>query len=187
MYNRGNNRENLFHKPENYSYFLRKYGHYLSNWVDTYAYCLLPNHFHLLIRVKHIENLPGFQDLEGLDITKAISQQFRLFFMAYSKAINKQENRTGSLFQKNFRRILVDNPGYFTRLIFYIHANPQLHSITQDFALYPYSSYASIISNVPTKLCRNEVLQWFEGQQGFEEFHRQSIELRQIDQLLIED
>ncbi len=50
IYNRGNNGENLFYRPENYGYFLQKFDHYLSGYLELYAYCLLPNHFHLLVR-----------------------------------------------------------------------------------------------------------------------------------------
>ena len=52
IYNRGHDGIDLFYQRRNYHYFLVKYDYYLSNYVDTYAYCLLPNHFHLLIRVK---------------------------------------------------------------------------------------------------------------------------------------
>lgn len=55
VYNRGNNHENLFYSHENYRYFLEKWQQYLTDYVDTYAYCLLPNHFHFLIQVKDVE------------------------------------------------------------------------------------------------------------------------------------
>ncbi len=52
LYNRGNNRETLFRYDENYRYFLALYARYAEPAFDTYAYCLLPNHFHLLVRVR---------------------------------------------------------------------------------------------------------------------------------------
>lgn len=52
VYNRTNNKELLFKEHENYFFFLRKYKQYLSSYIDTYAYCLMPNHFHFLIKVK---------------------------------------------------------------------------------------------------------------------------------------
>ena len=58
IYNRGNNRETLFYTEANYKYFLKKYDKYLSEYIDTYAYCLLPNHFHLLISVKELKDIP---------------------------------------------------------------------------------------------------------------------------------
>ena len=84
IYNRGNNYEKIFFNDNNYYYFLNKYDKYLSSVVETYAYCLIPNHFHLLIKTK--------DDYEN------ISEQFRRFFITYSQKINEQENRSGSLF-----------------------------------------------------------------------------------------
>lgn len=78
IYNRGNNRENLFREEDNYRYFLDRYFHYLSPVVDTFAYCLLKNHFHLLIRVKAPSDLRGFPNLEGLTGTNT-SRQFSTF------------------------------------------------------------------------------------------------------------
>ena len=52
IYNRGNNRENLFVENGNYTYFLERYFKYIEPVACTYAYCLMRNHFHLLIRTK---------------------------------------------------------------------------------------------------------------------------------------
>ena len=57
IYNRGNNKENIFTEEDNYIYFLSKYDKYLGNLVDTYSYCLMPNHFHLLIKVKEVKDI----------------------------------------------------------------------------------------------------------------------------------
>jgi len=84
VYNRGNNREKLFYKKENYIYFLKKYDYYLYDYLETQAYCLLPNHFHLLVRVREIKDLPGQEYVEGL-----ISRHFSNFFNCYAKAINR--------------------------------------------------------------------------------------------------
>jgi REP element-mobilizing transposase RayT len=54
---RGNNKENLFYKPENYEFFLRRFDQYLSAFLNTYAFCLLPNHFHMLVQVKSDEEV----------------------------------------------------------------------------------------------------------------------------------
>ncbi|VAW34164.1 hypothetical protein MNBD_CHLOROFLEXI01-2181, partial [hydrothermal vent metagenome] len=52
IYNRGNNRENLFLGKENYLYFLKLFSQHIAPVVIVYAYCLLPNHFHFLLRLK---------------------------------------------------------------------------------------------------------------------------------------
>ena len=86
--NRGNNREKIFFNDQNYLYFLKKFDYYLCDYLEVFAYVLIPNHFHFLIRIKQIED---FDEL---------ALQFRKFFISYSKSINKQQNRSGSLFKK---------------------------------------------------------------------------------------
>ena len=56
IYNRGNNKENIFFEEKNYYYFLKKFDEYLSAFSDVYAYCLMPNHFHFLIKIKETSN-----------------------------------------------------------------------------------------------------------------------------------
>lgn len=86
IFNRGNNCENLFYTLENYNYFLRKYDYYLNDFIETYAYCLLPIHFHLLIHVQDDDttkiNFPGFENLEGLCSSNYLSKRFSNFFNA---------------------------------------------------------------------------------------------------------
>jgi len=149
VYNRGNNRENLFYNNGNYEYFLRKYDNYLTDYIDTFAFCLLPNHFHLLVRIKD-KDLSGFKNLTGLE--KRISKQFSNLFNSYAKSINIQQKRVGSLFQRPFKRIEITTTDYLANLVFYIHANPQKHKIIDDFRMYPWSSYDRILKNKPSKL-----------------------------------
>lgn len=93
IYNRGINATNLFYDESNYNYFRVKYAKYLFEVVDTYAYCLLKNHFHLLIKVK--ENLSdslsiGLNHKMGLHHPdRIVSKRFSDLFNSYSKSINK--------------------------------------------------------------------------------------------------
>jgi putative transposase len=207
VFNRGNNKENLFYKPENATYFLGKCKKYLLPVLEIYAYCLLPNHFHMLVRVKNLDqilsdatctNLPGFNNLEGLTqcedeaataqfISEMVSAQFRLMFMAYAKAINKQENRVGSLFQKNFKRLNVKSDPHLLNLALYIHANPQLHDLCGDFRDWTDSSYEAILSSNQTNLRRTEVMDWFGGREQFVLRHNEYIDWKTAGDSLIED
>ncbi|MBI5914439.1 MAG: transposase [Bacteroidetes bacterium] len=176
IFNRTNNREPLFVKPENYRYFLELYKDYLSAYLDTYAYCLIINHFHFLVRIKEAQELLPFIKVENQALPnfhELVRQQFRKLFIAYAKAFNKQENRYGSLFQRPFKRKAIKNDGHFTHAVFYIHANSVKHKIMEDFPNYPYSSYQSILSDKPTLLQRQHVLDWFGGKQAFIQFHQQ--------------
>ncbi|MDX9952717.1 MAG: hypothetical protein RBT75_01400 [Anaerolineae bacterium] len=170
IYNRGINGENLFVEARNYSYFLQLYTHHLHPVVDTYAYCLLGNHFHLLIRVKTEQELADLSDDENLaefDLAKPPSQYFSNLFNAYTKAINKMYRRTGALFERPFRRIEVGGREYFKRLVIYIHRNPEHHNFVDDFREWPYSSYDALRTTKPTKLQREIVLDWFDGSDIF--------------------
>ncbi len=57
IYNHANGSDNLFREEDNYNYFLRQWEKYISPIANTYAYCLMPNHFHALIRIKAIEEI----------------------------------------------------------------------------------------------------------------------------------
>jgi putative transposase len=170
-YNRGNNRENIFVEERNYRYFMQLYQKYILPVCDTFAYCLMRNHFHFLVRVKELQNQTS-EVFETSEVSsKTITPQFSNFFNSYAKAINTTYKRTGSLFQKRFGRIEIDSDRYFAQLIHYIHFNPQKHGFVEDFRQYPYSSYQAIVSEKPTRLCRAEVLNWFQGKDSFVKVH----------------
>ena len=139
IYNRGNNRENLFIEERNYPYFLRLYQHHVVPVADTYAYCLMRNHFHLFVRLKTAEEMSDLY--KKSDIWKVPTCAFAAMFTAYAKAINKAYGRTGRLFSEHFGRIEVTSERYFTNLILYIHLNPQKHGFVKDFRDWPWSSY----------------------------------------------
>jgi len=130
LFNRGNNGEDLFREERNYRYFLELYARHAHAAVDTYAYCLMRNHFHLLVRVKTDaewrSQTSGVSETPEVSTTVATGamRAFGNLFNAYAKAINKAYGRTGRLFEESFKRIHVDNDVYFTNLVFYIHFNP---------------------------------------------------------------
>jgi putative transposase len=174
IYNRGNNGENLFYREENYFYFLHRFDQYLSPYIDVYAYCLLPNHFHFLIKTKERNEIAehllchqkGLKKLE--DAPTIISEEFRRFFLSYAKSIKIQEGRTGSLFEKNFKRKMIADDKHLLWAINYIHRNPETHGITNNFSDYRHSSYQSILSNGQTKLKRQSSRCWEEGMSLFD-------------------
>lgn len=188
IYNRGNNREDIFFQRRNYLHFLKLYAKYVVPAADTFAYCLLPNHFHLLVRIKTEQELLDGDKTLGVSETPRVSrapkvspgvslnpsQQFGNLFNAYAKAINKACARTGSLFQNPFGRVLVTEDAHFLHLIGYIHRNPEKHGLVNDFRTWPHSSYHAILSDRPTRLRREEVLAWFGDLTAFQRFHQQS-------------
>ncbi len=181
VYNRGNNRETLFHTTENYRYFLEQFELFLCDYVDLHAFCLLPDHFHLLVRVKPENEVAAFVKPEKKHqadwLTRLVSRQFQRFFQGYAQAINRQEGRVGSLFQKNFKRRSITSDAYLTRVICYLHLNPVKHQVWGDYRTYPYSSFARILSPRQTRLCKQAVLDWFGSADNYIEFHEAEIKI----------
>jgi putative transposase len=183
IFNRGNNGENIFIEERNYIHFMNLYAKYIEPIADTFAYCLLRNHFHVGLRIK--EDLGGAsRNLRGLTNP---SQQFANFFNAYSKAINRAYGRTGSLFENRYRRKEVTTERYFLRLIHYIHWNPQKHGFVTDFRDYPYSSFHLFLGDKPTFIKRVEVLDWFGGHEGFVKQHRELTDEKDSQDWLIDE
>jgi putative transposase len=192
VYNRSVDRQPMFKSDDNYRFFLKQYDHYLSQVIETYAYCLLGNHFHLLVRVPDLTTFQKLSNLkeanpEEADIHSIVSHQFRKFFQSYAMAFNKQQNRTGTLFQTPFKRTEVDNDHYFTQLVYYIHANPQLHGLIDDFRDWKWSSYGSILLDKPTKLKREEVINWFGNTNSYSEFHSTNQKIIYNQKYILED
>lgn len=195
IYNRGVNRENIFLEERNYEYFLKLYEKHIEPVVDTFAYCLLRNHFHLSVRVKSEEEI--LENTKTLRVSlangknnkqadsvvqdsgqsrkplgsKYVSDQFSNFFNAYAKAINKAYNRTGSLFQHPFGRVPITTERQFWNVIAYVHQNPQKHGFVNDFRDWKYSSYGIILDGKPTILQRSVVLDWFGGKDEYFRLH----------------
>lgn len=196
IFARGNNRENIFMGADNYRYFLDKYVQHITPIADTYAYCLLKNHFHLIVRIKTEEEMNKPQAPETPRVfSKPLaskpratpSQTFANFLNAYAKAINQSYGRTGSLFQHPFGRIPVMTEPYLLNLVHYIHWNPQKHGFVSDFRTYPYSSYPILGSDKPTRLKRAEVIEWFNGRDQFQSFHAARQDEKPILPLIGED
>ena len=174
IYNRGINKAPIFFESRNYDYFLKKFDHYLYDFVDLYSYCLLPNHFHLLIKVK--EKIHSNHNIKGKSINPKllmpIEKAFRDFFICYAKTINKEYNRTGALFQFKYKRKVIDSGDYLMSIIAYIHLNPVHAGLCDDPGDWKYSSYNFFITDTPCKIKKNEVLEWFENKNEFVEFHK---------------
>lgn len=162
VYNRGNNREDLFREARNYHFFLGRYRKHVSPVADTFAYCLMRNHFHILLRIKRVDEWPD---------TRTPERRFANFFNSYAKAYNEAYQRTGSLFQERFHRVEISSPAQLEHVVCYIHRNPQKHGFVKDFRDYPYSSYQRLTSDEPTALLREQVLSWFGSKDEFIQAH----------------
>ncbi len=192
IYNQGINGCPIFRENKNHDYFLGLYHKYVSPVADTYAWVLMGNHFHFLVRIKsqieintHFSKLKDYKNLDGSHKNRP-TQQFSNLFNAYTKAYNKMYFRTGSLFEKNFKRKKVDNLSYLQYLVYYIHHNPIHHNFCDYYLDYPWSSYLTILSPKKTHLSRKEVLKWYNNTEGFISFHDKTIDLKIIADYLID-
>ncbi len=181
IYNRGNNKENIFIEEKNYNYFLKKMKEYLIPIADIYAYCLLKNHFHIVLKIKDKEHIPE-KYLEKIHLP------FSNFFNSYSKSINKRYDRTGSLFQEHLQRNRILEENYLKQLIVYVHLNPIKHKFSKTFENYLHSSYQAYLSNRETSIDRDFILNLFGGIENFKFYHQEkSLKyegiLKEIDEL----
>ncbi|HYV95529.1 MAG TPA: transposase [Chitinophagales bacterium] len=184
VYNHANGNENLFREDENYLFFVKQYGYYINAVADTFAYSLMPNHFHLLIQIKSETELfeifkgsAGFKE-KDFNPSDIISHCFSNLFNSYSKSYNKVFNRRGSLFNHKFKRKEVEDNDYLIKLIHYIHANPVHHGFVKRIEDWKYISYHGILSQGKTHLQRSQVLEWFGGRDEFIRVHQQQIDLK---------
>jgi len=187
IYNRGINSTDIFFEKDNYLHFLKLYEKYIEPVADTFAWVLMKNHFHLLVRIADAKNIEGFEKLQNikhLSPEKRIYQQFSNLFNAYTKAVNKRYNRTGSLFESNFHRKHVEDIDYFKNLVIYINNNPVHHKICKHAVEYSWSSYLSSISVRKTKLSRDEVIGWFDNEANFRTAHDDGINFEDINKWL---
>jgi len=139
VYNRGVNREVLFKEERNYDHFLKLVQRHILSVADIYAYCLLRNHFHLLVRVRMQNEIKRSAPRPLWRIPPG--RAFGNCFNAYAKAVNAAYSRTGCLFERPFKRKVVSSPDYFRQLVVYIHRNPEKHGVAGRFFEWPYSSF----------------------------------------------
>lgn len=258
IFNRGNNRCNLFEQPAEYEHFLWLYDKYISPVADTFAWALLRNHFHLLVYIKKdvvykysLETLGklaqnrknwyqenkwetiGLSELsvnlfdtdracpdssgskdavrsaevavddfdfdlsacnapDNVKMTNNIGsfktpipyRHFSHLFNAYSRYLQTRTGRTGNLFERPFKRKIVDTEEYLKKVILYIHNNPVHHGFCSHPLEYPWTSYLTSISGKPTKLKRDEVIQLFNDTENFKQQHKQKIDIAQIEKWL---
>ncbi len=179
IYNRGINKNVLFFEDMNYEYFIKQFGKYLKDYVDVFSYCLMPNHFHFLIRIK--EDSENDKTSEVFKTSKVLNPErscgltliekaFKIFFISYSKAINKKYERTGSLFQAKFKKRLINSESYLARLIAYIHLNPVRAGLCSKPEDWHYSSYSLILKSVNYMLKIDEIMKYFGTRNDFIEF-----------------
>ncbi|MCF8219476.1 MAG: hypothetical protein K9I29_08595 [Bacteroidales bacterium] len=236
IYNHGVGRRNLFCEDANYKYFLQLYDKYISPIADSYAWVLMKNHFHLLVRIREnvvykyskadksfdkgcnssnadrseeracnssnadrSDDAVRFEeikwettDLSACEAPDSVKDHkipkpenhFSHFFNAYTKALNKQLQTRGALFERPFKRKQIHDEEYLRQVILYIHNNPVHHGFCKHPSDYPWSSYLTFIKRNPTKLKRKQVMDWFGDKTNFEYMHNKILDIIEIERWL---
>ena len=197
IFNHANGFENIFTVDDNYRFYLDKYQQYILPIAETYAYCLLPNHFHLVVRIRRREvieevyrnfkstnfsKVPNFGKVENsgkVEITdniieQFISKQFANLFSCYTQSFNKVNKRRGSLFLKNFRREPIENKAYFLNAVIYTHRNPVHHAFCDRYTDWSYTSFCEIKERNSQMIEVEKLLRMFGGRDSFIDLHEQS-------------
>ena len=177
LYLSGEHPRTLFASSEDYQRFLQLYVTHMTDVVDTYAYCLLPNHFHFFVRVR------------------TLREQVRLWLMADRAAADFRptypQERLGRLSAEftlpplTIAQLL--SRQQFTYLIRYIHQNPTLHGHTHNFREWRWSSYKALLTGQPTRIPVQIVMRWFHSVDWFEELHWEMQDVTQLGYLIVED
>lgn len=182
IFNQGNNRQRIFFKNDNYIYFLRKMRTHIAPYADIICYCLMPNHFHILIR----PNSSASMSSKIVDVLKSsnhsstnknvvykenLNHALGVMLGSYTRGINKQENRSGSLFRgkTKAKNGWVDQPlvagqsgfgigdGYEVTCFNYIHNNPVTAGLVEKATDWKYSSASDYAGLRNGTLCNLEI------------------------------
>lgn len=193
IYNQGNNRQRIFFDRENYLFFLKKMRVHLLPYCDILAYCLMPNHFHWMIRVKTLTVGVTQSDADGKDAKERnINDSIGLLLRSYTQAINKQQKRTGKLFREKTKaecincpgsiapsfyntsggtQIPIDNPEkeYLQVCFNYIHRNPVKADLVNDSVDWEFSSARDYADLRKGSLVNKEIArQYITNPEGFD-------------------
>jgi putative transposase len=185
IFNQGNNQQTIFFKHENYLFFLQKMREYILPYGEILCYCLMPNHFHWLIYVRETEIDHSIASV-GMTLShpdtsitttkiRTLNESIGILLRSYTRAINNQEGRSGSLFReetkakngwedpnltllnKNYSKIWQNWELYGSTCFFYIHNNPVKSNLTKKQEDWPYSSAKDFAGLRNGTLC-NQIL-----------------------------
>ncbi len=177
IYNRGNNRQTIFFEQDNYLYFLQDIKRYVLPAADIIAYCLMPTHYHLMVRVKQTS---------GVSKTPEVSSGMMRLSISYTKAINKRFARVGVLFQGPFQAKPILDTRHLLHLCRYIHANPVKDGLVTDPSNWPYSNYLEWIGERDgTLIDRSFVHTQFPDPGGYKDFVTDYLQTRKMPEDVI--
>ena len=189
IYNRGNAKQNIFLDNQDFNFFISKLKQNLMpndedktrmillppNSFSIINYCLMPNHFHILLK----------QNIE-IPTSKLLSK----LCTSYSKYFNKKYDRVGHVFQDQFKQVLIDGNSYLVWLSAYIHQNPKVAGLVSKPEDYKWSSYGEFVKG-DNGLCDKEIItSQFKSTNDYKKFVESSFEIiknkKDLEDLLLD-
>ena len=152
VYNRGHNKQAIFYDAKDYQRYLKRLREYLEKHeVTVLAYCLMPNHLHLILCQDGDESIDRF---------------IHRLHTAYTMYFNIKYERVGAVFQGKFKAKIIDTDEYLLHVSRYIHINPvelfgsqpQGPALSVGLASYPWSSYWEYVENRSNPLCDSMII-----------------------------
>jgi putative transposase len=176
VYNRGNNKQQIFFNESNYLFFVKKIREQLMPCSDIISYCLMPNHFHLIIQAneKSITERKSF----GGKPMQEFPYRVGILLSSYSQAINRQQDTIGSLFQQKTKAKILSEQvegrqkNYLENCFFYTHNNPCEAGIVENLIDWPYSSFLDYTGGRNGSLCNKELFFKLTGLTAADIFNR---------------
>ncbi len=180
VFNQGNNKQLIYFNPENYNFFLRKVEKYVLPNAEVLAYCLMPNHFHFLLWMKEEgclnsnASIPGYKRTTNLYQERFIpnfSKDLSTLLRSYTRAINHQNSRTGSLFRaktkckqasndkliQNLNQSTIIAIDYEKTCFNYIHQNPVKAGLVRNEIDWEFSSARAYANRGLKSICNIEL------------------------------
>lgn len=176
VYARGVNRQNVFNDAVDYKYFTQLFARYLSqeqmfskdgvayphfsSQIQLIAYCLMKNHYHLMLYQKNIDDVQKFM---------------RCINTSYSRYFNLRHKRSGPLFESKFKAVRIDQEAYYQHITRYIHLNPRYWQKYYNSSLKFYRE-----GDEPGWLTSIPILSMFSSREKYMEFVADCEEMRDM-------
>ncbi|MEL6988699.1 MAG: hypothetical protein AAGK97_12830 [Bacteroidota bacterium] len=185
IYNHASGFENMFTKDEHYISFLNRYAFHCSDVFSTYAWALMPNHFHFVVSIKSLEaindrifkrkgisyKINAMDENYEVNFSNYVSRVFSTFLGSYVQYYNKNMKRKGNLVRQNSKRKIIIDDAYFKQSIKYLHWNPVKHEFCNNPREYAFTSYYDYLNRDSSLIKFKPVIKLFGGYKKFLRSH----------------
>jgi REP element-mobilizing transposase RayT len=174
IYNRAKNGDPLFENDQACRFFLKLYQAHICPIAETFAYCLLSDHLHFLIRIR--------SDADG-----SLYKPFALLFNAYTKGYNRHMEKEGKVFKFKLKQKEIKSLASFLEMIRYVNQNPWRHGVTEHPAEYRFSSFRATMTTGPTMVAKELVQGYFGSHENLQANLLTQVDETVIRTLMLED